>query len=190
MAKSIQFNLEGRSITGTLGTRISKRDLYGYAKRTVEQEGQTLTRGYLSADGRLMANRELSSVRLDPEGTPVADPITEIEGEPAELHPSSFDQENSLEPVPWQRLIGFNVSDVYPLEELDLPEGVYETWFSYRKSYQPKEALILVKQNGEAFLLTGVTKRTTLVGLMVAYEFFDAEDELEADEDELDFSMI
>ena len=190
MAKPIQFNLAGRSITATLGTRISKRDLYGYAKRTVEKEGQILTRGYLSADGRLMANRELSSVRLDPEGTPMEEPMTEIEGEPAELYPSSFDQENSLDPVPWKRLIGFNVSDVYPLAELDLPAGVYETGFSYRKSYQPKEALILVKQDGEAFLLTGVTKRTTLVGQTVAYEFFDAADELETDEDELDFSMI
>jgi len=190
MAKPIHFSLAGRPIAAQLGTRISKRDLYGYAKRTVEKEGQILTRGYLSADGRLMATRELSSVRLDPEGTPIEDPITEIDGELAELHPSSFDQENPLDPVPWKRLIGFNVADVYPLEDLDLPEGVYETWFSYRKSYQPKEALIVVKEDGETFLLTGVTKRTTLVGLTVAYEFFDAEEDLDEDEDELDFSMI
>ncbi len=187
-AKSLSLKLNGTIHQVQLGSRVTKRDLYGYSKTSVEKEGHPLAKGYLSADGQMYTRQELSSVRMDPEGSPVEEVITELDGEAAQLQASSFDQDTSIYPVPLTRLAGFNVTDVYPLEAVDLEEGLYETQFSYRKSYVPKEALILVT-HGEAYLMTGVTKKTTFVGLNVAYDFFDAEDDTEA-EDDLDFAMI
>jgi len=117
--------------------------------------------------------------------------ITEIEGQPATLFPSAFDQENPLTPVHLEQLVGFNTTDVYPIAELDLPVGLCQTEFSYRKSYAPREALLLVKadSDGTGFLLVGERKNTPFVGLQVIYDFFDAEGDEEEDDD-LDFAMI
>ena len=114
--------------------------------------------------------------------------ILELNGEVATLQPSSFDIENPLEPVPLSTLADFNVADIYPVEEVNIPEGLYLTQFNYRKTYIPKEAYLLVKSD-QAFLLIGEMKKTAFVGLTVAYDFFDAESE-EEEEDELDFSMF
>ncbi len=188
--KDISFQLGDQVVKGQLGSRITKRDLYGYAKTIAEKGGQPLVKGYLSADGQMFWRQELASMRFDPEGSPVEDPVTELDGGVAELQPSSFDVASTLTPVPLTRLAGFNVIDVYPLEGLALSDGLYETQFSYRKSYIPKEALLLVHE-GTAYLFAGVTKKTTLVGLTVAYDFFDADAEPEdEDDDTLDFAMI
>lgn len=191
MRKEITFSLNGQRLAAELESQVSKRDLYGYSKKSVEKEGHRLARGYLSPEGQLLRQRELSSVRLDPEGTPVEEPTVLISGNPAEYQPSAFDRENPLDPVPLTDLIGFNVSNVYPLILQDqIPSGLYATSFAYRKSYLLKDAYLLVKEEKEAYLLVGVAKKTTFVGLNVTYDFFDAEDMEEGDEDELDFAMV
>jgi hypothetical protein len=186
--KDISFALNGELVTAKLGSRVEKKDLYGFSKTVAEHENIPLTRGYLLADGRLLTRQQISYARLDPEGTPIEDAIVELNGEVATLQPSSFDIENPLEPVPLSTLADFNVADIYPVEEVDIPEGLYLTQFNYRKTYIPKEAYLLVKSD-QAFLLIGEMKKTAFVGLTVAYDFFDAEVE-EEEEDELDFSMF
>jgi len=187
--KTIKFKLGGQAFAAELGSRIEKKALYGFSKKVVEKEGKELSRGVLSPDGRLLRRDEISAVKLDPEGTPVEDIVTELDGEKAELKPSSLDIENELSSVPMIRLASFAVSDVYPIDALTLSPGLYETEFSYRKSIQPKEALLLVKDT-QGFLLVGTAKRTTFVGLNVAYSFFDAEDVDTEEGEELDFSMV
>lgn len=187
--KEIKFRLGETVISAQLGSRIEKKALYGYSKPVVEKDGKSLSRGVLSQDGRLLKRDEISLVKLDPEGSPVDDVITELDGVLAELKPSSLEQENEIRAVPITRLASFAVNDVYPIDGLTLEPGLYETEFSYRKSIQPKEAFLLVK-GGEGFLFVGVAKQSTFVGLNVAYSFFDAaEDETEEGE-ELDFSMV
>jgi hypothetical protein len=120
----------------------------------------------------------------------VEEPAATLNGEPAALLPSAFDEAAPLEPVALTALTAFQVKDVYPLAGAELAAGVYRTTFSYRKSYQRNEALVLARED-QTFLLVGVSKRATLVGLSVAYDFFDAEGEEDTDDgDELDFSMV
>jgi hypothetical protein len=186
--KDISFELNGEVIIAKLGSRVEKKDLYGFSKTLAEHDRNPLTRGYLLADGRLLTRQQISYAKLDSEGTPTEDITVELDGEAATLQPSSFDIENPLEAVPLCTLADFNVSDIYPVEEVNIPTGLYCTQFNYRKTYIPKEAFLLVKSDG-AFLLIGEMKKAAFVGLTVAYDFFDAEGEEEED-DELDFSMF
>jgi hypothetical protein len=187
--KEIKFKLGDQVLSGQLGSRIEKKTLYGYSRRVAEKDGKILSRGALSADGRLLRRDEIAVLKIDPDGTPVDEIMTELDGALAELKPSVFERDNLLEEVPLIRLASFTVSDVYPLDELGLKPGLYSTEFSYRKSLQPKEALLLVKA-GQGFLLVGEAKQTTLVGLSVAYSFFDTEEEEAEEGEELDFAMV
>ena len=189
MMKSIAFVLNGEAFTANLGTKITKQTLYGSAKCVVEKDGLALSKGYLSPEGNLLERQEIDYAKLDPEGTVVESVITELNGEPATLFPSVFEQDNELVPVPLEDLIGFNTIDVYPLENISLSAGLYRTLFSYRKSYTPREAYLLVKDDTSTFLLVGERKNTPFIGLQVIYDFFDAEAE-EEEEDDLDFAMI
>lgn len=189
--KSIAFQWQGETVTGSLGTKVTKQALYGYAKRIVEKDAQVLRKGYLSPEGQILERQDIDYAKVDPQGSVVDEVMTEVEGQPATLFPSAFDQENPLTPVPLEQLVGFNTVDVYPIAGLSLPAGLYQTEFSYRKSYAPREALLLVKAESDTgFLLVGERKNTPFVGLQVIYDFFDAEGDEGDEEDDLDFAMI
>jgi hypothetical protein len=188
--KEIKFKLGDAVLVGQLGSRVEKKSLYGYSRKVAECDGKILSRGFLSADGRLLRRDEVALVKLDPDGSPVEEVRTEMDGQIAELKPSAFEQENEIRPTALARLATFAVSDVYPLEGLSLDPGLYETQFSFRKSILPKEALLLVKAGGESYLLVGEAKQSTFVGLSVAYSFFDAEDDADEESEDLDFAMV
>ncbi len=188
MARALNFRLGEQTAALEIGAKVDKRALYGHAKRIAEKDGVQLSRGVLLPDGRLLPTHALSWVRVDPEGSPVSDIETLIDGKKVEMLDSSFDEESKLEPVDHSELAQFQVQDVYPLSGEGLPEGLYRTEFSYRKSPQRKDALVLVRP-GQTFLLVGLQKASTFLDLSVSYEFFDAEAEAD-DGDELDFSMI
>ena len=189
MARALTLRLGEATFAFEMGAKVDKRALYGYARRIAEKDGKALSRGLLLADGRLLPTGAVSSIKVDPEGTPV-DPVeTLVDDHVAELKPSSFDIESPLAPVPMSELAAFQVADVYPLFGAGLGVGLYRTEFSYRKSHQPKDALLLVRADG-SFLLVGAGKRSTFLELSVAYDFFDSEGESDDADDELDFSMI
>jgi len=187
--KEIKFLFNGEPITTQLGTRVEKKALYGYSRYIAEKDGTALSRGYLDPDGALLQRSAMTLVKLDPEGTPVEEVITDIDGAEAVPVPSSFDREAPLLPLPWSALAGFNVADVYPLDTTGLAPGLNQTEFNYRKSVQPKEALILVK-TGESWLLCGVRRSPVFVGLSVAYSFFDADAAAGDEDEEPDIAMI
>lgn len=189
MAKPLELRLDGRTLSYDLGSKVDKKDLYGFARRIAERGGKTLSRGYLAGDGRLFASGALSYLKVDPEGSPVEEPQLLMDGEPAPVVPSSFDSGLDLEPVPLSTLTEFAVRDSYPLGGTGLAPGLYRTTFNYRKSSQANEALVLVKAD-QTWLLIGQARQTTWLGLSVAYEFFDAEAEAEEDADDFDFSMV
>jgi len=190
MAKPISWRLGEQVYQIELGAKVDKKALYGYARRIVEREGRWLKRGFLCPDGTLIRTDSVSLAKTDPLGSPVEDLTTEIAGKVPELLPSSFDQENRLEPAPLTSLIGFNVRDSYPLGPSVLPAGLYKTTFSYRKSYQYQDALLHAKE-GEAWLLVGAYKLSTLVGKTIVYDFFDADaDEASGETEDLDFAMV
>jgi hypothetical protein len=188
--KELKLSLEGAPLTVLLGDKVTKEDLYGEVRSVVEKGGRPLERGYLLPDGTLVRKGQMSSASIDGEGTPVESAQSFVDDLVLELQPSSFEKETPLRSVPLSRLVGFNTTDVYTLEAASLAPGLYETNFNFRKSFQPRDALLLVK-TGEAWLLVGQSKRTSFVGKTLSYEFFDAmADDTADDADPLDFSMM
>ena len=187
--KAIKFKLGQAVVEASLQSKVDKKSLYGYARKSVEKDGRPLARGILCPDGVVLMREEIASTYADPEGSPVEDVTTELDGKTVVTQPSSFDQETPLEEVPLNTLVGFNVQDVYPLEQSVLKAGLYRTRFSYRKACFMRQAFILVRE-ADAFLLVGRMKNSAFVGLNVAYEFFDAESESAEESEELDFSML
>ncbi|MGQ0799463.1 MAG: hypothetical protein ACT4NL_05030 [Pseudomarimonas sp.] len=191
MAKPLNFTLAENALSFELGSKVDKRALYGYASRIAEKDGKALERGLLLADGALLPRNALASPRVDPEGSPVEPIEVLIDGQPATPLRSSFDETLPLTPASLLDFARFSVRDVYPLtfaEGSSLASGVYRTEFAYRAGPQRNEAMLMVKADG-AFLLVGVQKQSTQLGLAATYEFFDADENVE-DSDELDFSMV
>jgi len=188
---AISFSLGSAKISGELGRKVTKDDLYGRLKKITTRGEEVLSRGYLTADGQCVPASSISNVRLDPEGTPIDKEEILYDGEARELLPSSFEEVAPLEPAPLTALATFCVTDVYPLEGVSLKKGLYSTWFAYRKSADRKEAFVLTK-DGSTFLLVGYAKNSPFVGKIVPYELFDAEGTADGGEDdeEMDFAMM
>lgn len=191
MPRDLRFLLAGQALGAGLGTKVDKRALYGYARRVVEKDGKPLNRCWLLADGAILPRGAIGSLRVDPLGSPEGAPEARLDGQPAPMRPSSFDEARELVPVPLSELSTFATRDVYPLEGLSVADGLYRTEFNYRAAPQASEALVLVR-GGEAFLLVGSQRQATFLAQVATYEFFDAETDEEGgdDEDELDFSML
>ncbi len=190
MAKSLQFSLQSQPFTLALGSKISKAALYGNSKRIAEKDGVALSRGVLLPDGQLLARTAIGYPRADDGGTPIDTPVAHIEGSTIEQLPSSFSKTNALEAIDLAELALFSVRDVYPVEgEQFPPTGFYRGEFNYNAGYQANEARLLVRADGLAFLLIGVSKASTPVALSVNYNFFDIDAEEDDDADE-DFSMV
>jgi hypothetical protein len=189
-SKALKLKIAGKEIDATLESKVSKDDLYGRVAHVVEQGGKAMERGWLLPDGAILRKSQVAMTSIDPEGSPAESPEIFSAGQKMELRPSSFDGVESLEPVPLDLLSRFVTTDVYPLAVAGMAPGVYRGTFNYRKSARPRDALILVREDG-AFMLVGQLKACPMVARTVAYDFFDAPAGA-ADEatDPLDFSMM
>jgi hypothetical protein len=188
--KSIKLNVSGAEIAASLESKISKDDLYGRVEQVVEQAGKRLERGWLLPDGATFRKCQVAMAPVDPEGSPAEPPEIHSAGQKLELRPSSFEGIESFAQEPLETLTRFVTTDVYPVEAPGLAPGLYRGSFNYRKSARPRDALLLVREDG-AFLLAGQLKACPMVGRTVAYEFFDAAGgAVEEAGDPLDFSMM
>jgi hypothetical protein len=191
MPKPLSYRFGEQTFSAEIGSKVHKSDLYGRAKRVAEKDGKILERGILLSDGRLLPRSATGFVKADALGTPIEKPVANIAGVEAAAIPSSFDATSDLQSVSMTELALFSVTDVYPLGFAELPPaGLYQTQFNYRSGFQANEARVLVKADGQAWLLVGVSKQSAPLGMSLSYEFFDAESEADDDSDELDFSMI
>jgi len=189
-AKILKLNVAGKEIPANLQSKVSKDDLYGRVVHIVEQGGKRMERGWLLPDGTTLRKSQVATCSVDPEGSPADPPEIQCAGQKIELRPSSFDACETLEPAPLETLARFVTTDVYPVEAADLAPGLYRGQFNYRKSARPRDALLLVREDG-AFLLVGQLKSCPMVERTVAYEFFDAATgAAEEAADPLDFSMM
>jgi hypothetical protein len=152
--KTLKINVSGKEIAANLESKIDKDDLYGRVDHIVEQAGKRLERGWLLPDGVTYRKSQVAMTSVDPEGSPAESPEIRCAGQKMELRPSSFDGTESLEPVPLETVARFVTTDVYPVEAGGLAPGVYRGSFNYRKSARPRDALLLVREDG-AFLLVG-----------------------------------
>lgn len=189
-SKALSLNVAGTEIAAALQSKVGKDDLYGRVVHIVEQDGRPMERGWLLPDGSMFRKSQVAMTSADPDGSPAESPEMQCAGQKVELRPSSFDAGECLEPVPLETIARMVTSDVYPLEAPGLAPGVYRGTFNYRKSARPRDALVVVRDDG-AYLLVGNLRACPLVGRTVAYDFFDAADAA-ADEagDPLDFSMM
>jgi hypothetical protein len=189
-AKTLKLQIAGQEHATELGSKVSKDDLYGRVEHVVEQEGKRLERGWLLPDGTTLRKSQVAITSVDPDGSPAEPVEIRSAGQTLELRPSSFDGVESLEPVPLETVARFVTTDVYPLKQTGLAVGLYRGTFNYRKSARPRDALVLVRDEG-AFLLVGQLKACPLVERTIAYQFFDAPSgAAEESSDPLDFSMM
>jgi hypothetical protein len=189
-AKPLKFKIGGQEITTELSSKVAKDDLYGRVEHVVEQNGKRMERGYLLPDGITLRRAQVAMTPVDPEGSPAEAVEIQCAGQKMELRPSSFDSVEACESVPLETLSRFVTTDVYPLKATELPQGLYRGTFNYRKSARPRDALVLVRDDG-AFLLVGQLRACPLIERTVAYEFFDAAaNAAEEATDPLDFSMM
>ncbi len=189
-SKTLKISVGGKEVATELQSKISKDDLYGRVVHVVEQGGKIMERGWLLPDGTTYRKSQISSTSVDPDGSPAETPEIHSAGQKMELRPSSFDGVEALESVPLEILARFTTTDVYPLEATELAPGLYKGSFNYRKSARPRDALVLVRDDG-AFMLVGQLKACPMAGRTVAYEFFDAPSgAAEESTDPLDFSMM
>ena len=189
-AKSLKLNIAGKELTAELQSKIGKDDLYGRVEHIVEQGGKRMERGWLLPDGTTLRKSQVATTSVDPEGSPAESPEIQCAGQKLELRPSSFEGVEVLEPVPLEMVARFVTTDVYPVQAEGLAPGLYRGTFNYRKSARPRDALVLVRDDG-AFLLIGQLKACPMVERTVAYQFFDAPaGAAEEATDPLDFSMM
>jgi hypothetical protein len=189
-SKTLKLNVGGKELAAILESKVGKDDLYGRVEHIVEQGGRRLERGWLLPDGSTFRKSQVAMTSVDPEGSPAEPPEIQSAGQKLELRPSSFDGAEALEAVPLETVARFVTTDVYPIEAVGLAPGVYRGSFNYRKSARPRDALMLVREDG-AFLLVGQLKACPMVGRTVAYQFFDAATgAAEEAGDPLDFSMM
>lgn len=194
MAKPIKFIFKGAALEAQLESKIEKADLYGKSRMIVEKDGVILSKGALLPTGELLRKEEVRTLQVDPEGSPAGALRTLVNGVEQTQVVSSLKRDNPLKPVPLSSLVGFNVTDVFPINGLTLEKGLYETTFNYRDSYEPRLAYLLVKEqagSGQAFLLSGSAKQTTFLDNVVTYEFFEQEgDPGEGEDEDLSFGMV
>ncbi len=189
-SKILKLSVGGQEIAASLESKVGKDDLYGRVVHVVEQQGRVMERGWLLPDGAILRKSQVAATNVDPEGSPAETPEMLCAGQKVELRPSSFEGVEALEPVPLATIARMVVTDVYPLEATGLAPGAYRGSFNYRKSAKPRDAVVLVREDG-AFLLVGQLKACPMVGRAVAYQFFDAAGGAsEESSDPLDFSMM
>jgi hypothetical protein len=189
-AKVLKLSVAGNEVAAELQSKVSKDDLYGRVEHIVEQGGRRMERGWLLPDGTTLRKGQVSMTPVDPEGSPAEPLEIQSAGQKMEIRPSSFDGVETLEAVPLETLARFVTTDVYPLQASGLGPGLYRGSFNYRKSARPRDALVLVREDG-AFLMVGQLKACPMVERTVAYQFFDAAaGAAEEAGDPLDFSMM
>jgi hypothetical protein len=190
MGKPIQFKLADAAVSVELEKKVYKEDLYGKVTTLAESGGKFLKKCYLMPDGRLLQRSQLSTAKVDPEGTAVEEPTYFLGAETVPLEESSFEVIREMKAVSAEAVTAFSCDDVYALANVSLAPGVYETTFTYRKGYLPwQDALVVVKPE-QAFLLIGTLHTPTFVGRSSTYAFFDAAEAADEETDLLDFSAF
>ena len=201
MAKALNLILGG-STFALAPTKVERKKLYGWTElRATDPDGNVCRQagldsngvtiipkgatkiGMLREDGNWMEKDELQALHAD--------------GSVAEAIPSSFEGEIKLEQkVDTEKLMDCIVTSVYQLEgegaeELAKAIGsdIYTFPFSYRGGYDASDGFLL--SNGTTpFIFVGTEAKFELIGLEEQAVVDEPDDEVEMDEDELDFSMF
>lgn len=201
MAKALNLKLGG-STFALAPTKVERKKLYGWTElRATDPDGVVCRQagldsngvtiipkgatkiGMLREDGNWMEKDELQAVHAD--------------GSAAVAIPSSFDGEISLDnKVSAEKLMDSIITSVYQLEgegaealAQALGNDIYAFPFSYRGGYDAADGFLL--SNGTTpFIFVGTEAQFEMIGLEEQVAVDEPDDEIEVEEDELDFSMF
>ena len=200
MAKNLSFTLGGAEYAAA-PVKIERKKLYGWSEVialdgegnactavTVDETGSFIIpkggtgMGIVSPDGKWAERSSLKAV--------------DAEGRDAPLVPSSFDAPIVLDTtITSERFLEYIITALYQLEggtELAaaVKDSIYSFTYNPRSDYEGSEALLLA-QDGEAFMLLGYDPGFTFIGLAQAEVVEEAgEEEGEAEDEDIDFSMM
>lgn len=201
MAKNLNLVLSGH-VFSLAPTKVERKKLYGWTEMRVTDTDGVVCRqagldsngvtiipkgatkiGLLRVDGNWMEKDELQAVYPD--------------GSVAEAIASSFDADIVLDhKVTAETLLDHVISSVYQLagDEVTqlaaaLGNDIYSFPFSYRGGYESANGFLL--SNGTVpFIFVGAEAQFEYIGLEEQAVLDEPEDEVEIEEDELDFSMF
>lgn len=201
MAKDLTLVLGGHSYA-LAPTKVERKKLYGWTEmRATDTDGIVCRQaglnsngttiiptgatkiGMLRADGNWMEKSELQAVKPD--------------GSVAEAVPSSFDAVINLDnKVPAETLLDNVISSVYQLFGAEaealataLGNDIFMFPFSYRGGYEAANGFLM--SNGSVpFIFVGTEAIFDFIGLEEQAALDEPADEVEMEEDELDFSMF
>lgn len=201
MAKALNLVLGG-STFALAPVKVERKKLYGWTElRVTDADGNVCRQagldgngmtivpkgatkiGMLRADGNWMEKTELQAVHAD--------------GTVAEAVPSSFDGDLVLDnKVEAEALLDCVITSVYQLggdgaEDLAKAIGndIYKFPFSYRGGFDAADGFLL--SNGTVpFIFVGTAAQFEFIGLEEQAVLDEPDEEVEIEEDELDFSMF
>ena len=189
MSKTITIHHNGESSDVEISSSIKREAIYGKTQTVVEIDGKTLKRGTLTQNGELFTRQQLDYVKTDEKGSPSEKPELLAE-DTVEKQEASFKRGLTLTQGSIIDVLEQPMDSYYHLEGIKLEPGIFKTDFNFRAGI-PSPALLIVREDGNAFLLITNERLSTWIGETQAYEFFDAEnnDEEEEEEDTISFSF-
>ena len=201
MAKTLLIKHNGNQFAA-VPTKLERKKVYGWTElrattsdgsickqASLDSNGQTvipkggIKLGTLTDNGEWMDKSELIAVHPD--------------GTAAEFFPSSFDSDIILDKkVSAEEFLNTVISAVYQLDidnasELSSAIGsdIFSFKFSYRGDYDVSDAFLL--SNGTTtYIFVGKPAQFEFIGLEEQGVIDEPDEEVEIDEDELDFSMM
>ena len=204
MARSINLAFKGEEFN--LGiAKVDRKKIYGYTVVDVKDDnGSKCGLATISDDGKYILSKGcVGYTALDEQDQYVASSsitMVDLEGNPLEKIPSSFDLEKiELEKTSLDEYLKLHVKSVYQLNpdnedvamnklvELLKKEQVLKFSFNYRTDYDADDAFLL-ESEGTVFMVIGTVSPFEFIGLEKVVE--EMIDENEEDDDDFDFGML
>jgi len=204
MSRILKFSINDAEYEAS-PTKIDRKKLYGWTeilalddhgnecKLVSADESGTLIipkggtgLGLLSADGKWVNRSQLQALNEN--------------GEPADLHPSSFNVTINLkQKISYEEYLNHSITAAYQMDDVEadfieaIGDDIYTFSYSYRDSYTGSPAFLLTADDHEMgkklFLMIGVINKFEMLKLEEAGIIEETEEETETEE-ELDFSMF
>jgi hypothetical protein len=204
MARNLKFKIEGKSCQAAI-VKFDRSKVYGFVEEIVtDRNGKVCSIGSLMDDGQTIILSGATALKTVDDSLNEVDKKTlktvYMDGKDAVLVPSSYDSEIELTKCSLDDLFNLEVTTSYQLtwesdseksEMLNVleSESLYRFVFNYRADYEGSDAILLRNQD-EVFILTGRYLEFDYLENKVIYQVEEIEENVEEEEDEIDFGMF
>jgi hypothetical protein len=203
MAKNLVFSLDGKEFEVVI-KRIDRDDLYGKVEvEAFDEKGKPAELKVLAADGKTLIDKGGTALEtLNAKGDSIDRTelvAVDINGDPIEKVPSSFDAPNELKKAEIDDYLSLLVKSVYLL---DAPEGadidylkdhlsakqIFSFPFSYRGGLEYDNAFVL-GDDKDAFMVVGKDAELRYLKLNQS-SVLDSVEEAEISADDISFDLL